>query len=109
MDKGNIRQALYIAEHANCFEELRISISILCNELLSDMKTSPDPNKNIYVRGDVSLKLIFHWATEYEDRYEVRSALDEFLIVYKDTRQIYQYGYNGVILDWWNNDYLTQY
>ena len=108
MNKENIKQALYIAEHANCFEQLKTSISILCNELLSDMESNLNLDENVYVRDDVDINSIFYWATEYEDRYEVRSMLDEFLIIYKDTRQIYQYGYNGVVLNWWNKGYLIQ-
>lgn len=108
MNKENIRQALYIAEHADCFEELKASISILCNELLSDMASNLDLDKNIYVRDDLNINSIFYWAKEYEDRYEVRSVFDEFLIIYKDTRQIWQHGYNGVILNWWDEGYLIQ-
>ena len=90
-------------------EELKCEICKLIDILIKDSKPPIDPYRNIYVKHDVDLSLVFNWANEYSDRYEVMSALGEYLIVYKNDRRIAQSGYNGVIQQWWDNDYLIQF
>ena len=81
----------------------------LIDILIKDNKPPIDMYRNIYFKYDVDLPLVFHWATEYDDRYEVTSSFGEYLIVYKNDRRIAQSGYNGVIQQWWDNDYLVQW
>lgn len=90
-------------------EELKYEMCKLIDMLIKDNKPPIDPYRNIYFKHDVDLSLVFHWANEYSDRYEVMSDFGEYLIVYKDDRRIAQSGYNGVIQGWWDNDYLMQF
>lgn len=109
MNKDAIDNALRIAENATNFDELRYSIIIICNELLSDQVKQMDPYMNTYFCNKLDIKKIFYWATEYDDRFEAISALGEYLIVRKDTGLVIENGYSSVVKDWWEKGLLEQY
>lgn len=109
MNKNAINDALRIAENATNFEDLRYSLIIVCNELLNDRVENMNPYMNTYFRNKLDIKKIFYWAIEYDDRFEITSALGEYLIVRKDTGLIIENGYSSVIQDWWEKGFLEQY
>ena len=109
MDRNHLLQLRDYAQYSERIEELKCVVCELIDILIKDNKPPIDPYRNIYFKHDVDLSLVFHWATEYDDRYEVTSNLGEYLIVYKNDRRIAQSGYNGVIQQWWDNDYLMQF
>ena len=109
MNKDAVYVALRIAEDATNFDDLRHSLIIICNELLNDNIENMNQYMNTYFRNVLDIKKIFNWATEYGDRFEVRSAFGEYLIVRKDTGLIIEDGYSSVVKDWWNRGFLEQY
>ena len=109
MNNDAINEALIIAKNASNFEDLKHSLIIICNELLNNQIENMDPYMNTYFRNKLDIKKIFNWATEYDDRFEARSAFGECLIVHKSTGLIIEDGYSSVIKDWWNRGFLEQY
>lgn len=109
MNRNHLLQLRDCIRSSESIEELKDMVCELIDVLIIESKSPIDPYRNIYFKRNVDLSLVFHWATEYDDRYEVTSNLGEYLIVYKDSRRIAQSGYNGVIQQWWDNDYLMQF
>lgn len=52
------------------------------------------------IKDNIDLKELLIGFTEKEDSYELNSLFDEFIIVYKDTRNIFESGYSGLVYDW---------
>lgn len=56
---------------------------------------------NLFVKENIDLKELCKGWLEYPDRYEINSPFDEFCIIYKEYRIIYQDGYNNMINEWY--------
>lgn len=51
-------------------------------------------------KDNVDLGTVLKSFVESEDRYLLESTMDEYFVVYKDTRRIDQQGYTGLLLDY---------
>lgn len=52
----------------------------------------------LFVKPEVDLEKFCKNFTEYSDRYELTSSIpDEFLIIYKSSREVYHNGYSNYV------------
>ena len=60
----------------------------------------------VKINNDVDLSVLLRGFKENENSYDLDSIFDEFISVNKNTREISQYGYNGLLTDWYQQGLL---
>lgn len=55
----------------------------------------------IKVKDNVDLSILLKGFKENDNSYDLDSMFDEFISVDKTTREVKQYGYNGLLIDWY--------
>jgi hypothetical protein len=62
--------------------------------------------QRIKIKDNVDLSELLKGWGESELSYDLNTPFDEFISVTKTTRVISQYGYNGLVIDWWKQGLL---
>lgn len=55
----------------------------------------------IKISDNVNLSILLKGFKENDNSYDLDSMFDEFMSINKNTREIKQYGYNGLLMDWY--------
>lgn len=62
----------------------------------------------IKFKDDVKLQDVLDSFNDKKDAYDMNGPFDEFIIVDKKSREITQYGYFGLVMDWKRQGLIEQ-
>lgn len=108
IEKGRIENCINRACNADNLHDLKMAICEFMMMIADEMHPTLDLNRPIYVKDDVDLKELCYYFEELDDRFINTSVFDEFITVRKDTREVWQYGYEGTVRSWWEEGKLRQ-
>ena len=108
IEKYRIEDCIHRAYNANDLWEIKIAVCEFMQLVLNEISPPLDMSRPIYVKDDVDLKELCYYFEELDDRFINTSELGECITVMKDTREIWQYGYDGTVHNWWENGKLRQ-
>ena len=108
MDKDRLRSCVSTAYKSSSVCAFKFAVCEFMELILNEIDPPLDWNRPIYVRDDVDLKELCCCFEELDDRFITKSAFDECITVMKDTREVYEYGYDGTVYSWWEQGKLRQ-
>jgi hypothetical protein len=108
MDKDKLQDCMQQAHYADDFMDLKVAVINFMNLVYDELYPPLNWNRPIYVRDDVDLKELCYYFEELDDRFINKSEFGECITVMKDTREVYEYGYDGTVLSWWEQGKLRQ-
>ena len=108
IERYRIVNCINRAYNANDLWDLKIAVCEFIQMFLDEMHPPLDMNRPMYVKDDVNLKELCYYFKELDDRFVNESVLGESITVMKNTREVWEYGYDGTVLDWWEQGKLRQ-
>lgn len=108
MDKNELKSCMSDVYNANCLEELKMLVCRFMQMILDEIDPPLNWNRPMYVKDDVDLKELCYYFQELDDRFINQSEFGECITVMKDTREVYEYGYDGTVYSWWEQGKLRQ-
>lgn len=108
IEKYRIENCINRAYNADHLLDLKMVVCEFMQMVLDEMHPLLDMNRPMYVKDDVDLKELCYYFEELDDRFINKSVFDECITVMKDTREVYQYGYDGTVYSWWEQGKLRQ-
>lgn len=108
IERDKIESCINRAYNADQLCDLKMAVCEFMQMVLDEMHPPLDMNRPMYVKDDVDLKELCYYFRELDDRFINESVLGECITVMKNTREVWQYGYNGTVYSWWNEGKLRQ-
>ena len=108
IEKYRIENCINQVSNANDLWAIKVAVCEFLQMFLDEMYTPLDMNRPMYVKDDVNLKELCYYFKELDDRFINESVLGESITVMKDTREVWEYGYDGTVLSWWEQGKLRQ-
>lgn len=63
----------------------------------------------IKLRDNIDLNSVLEGFKDNGDFFELNGSFDEFIMVNKFSREIIQYGYNGLVMHWYEEGLLESF
>lgn len=108
IEKYRIENCISRVYNADHLADIKMAVCEFMQMIMDEMHPPIDPCRRIYVKDDVDLKELCYYFEELDDRFINTSQFDECITVMKDTREVWQYGYDGTIYSWWEQGKLRQ-
>lgn len=108
IEKYRIDDCINQVYNANNLWDIKVAVCEFMQMISNEIYPPLDLNRPMYVKDDVDLKELCYYFRELDDRFINESVLGECITVMKDTREVWEYGYDGTVYSWWEQGKLRQ-